>query len=133
MSGSVPSVNRRHKTVTFLSCLSPLLHWSRLSEKNISHDGAILGSILSAGLRHVVVASSTVSTKPSLSGFTAQCAIGLSALARQITHAALGTVVTGVGAAGETPVDIGRWYPVLEGNNSVARRGKDHGAVRATP
>ena len=67
-------------------------------------------------LRHVVIAHSTVSTEASLSGLAAQCTIGLSALARQITHAALGTVVTGVGAAGETPVDIGRWYPVLEGS-----------------
>ena len=71
----------------------------------ISHDGAILGSILSAGLGHVVVARSTVSTEAALPGLAAQGTVGFSALARQVADAASGTVVTSVGAAGEAPAD----------------------------
>ena len=76
--------------------------------KKISHDGTILGSILSTGLGHVVIARSTISTEASLPGPAAQSTVGVSALTGQVEHTSPGAVLTGVGAAGETPVDIGR-------------------------
>ena len=58
------------------------------------------------GLGDVVIARSAVNAKVALLGPAAQGTIGLSALARHVAHAASGTVLTGVGAAGEASDDI---------------------------
>ena len=85
-----------------------------------SHDGAVLGGVLSEGLGRVVVACPTVGTEAALPRPASQGTVRVSVLARKVAHAAPGTVLTGVGTAGEAPVDNG-WRRHAFGNDMDGR------------